>query len=569
MNSKNIKSLLFVVGTAFAIFIFTASFTACSSHILDMTEGLQSASTPTQPSSTPETTPETTPPPEPTPTPTPTPTPAPTPTAYSITVTSGEHGTISVDKTNAAAGETITITVTPEAGYEVDVLLVADEGGNSITVTGNTFTMPAGNVYVNGTFKSTSSALVTYRIIFTASVNGWGSVNKTTAAAGETITITLHPFLNYELDTLSVTDANGNSITVSGAYTFIMPASNVSINCSFKVITYSIILTNSTHGTFSVDKTIAAYRETVTITVNPDNDYVLDAITVTDANGNSVYVNTNNNTFFMPESNVTVNCTFRVRQLLIYTLLGYRLCKDLQANSTATSFVHSTTPPASGTTTYILSDYNSDVELVAWLEGTTIKFYAEGYTDSNRKIPLPADSKYLFQDCSSLQVIDTEVFDTAAVTDMGSMFDGCENLTTLNLSGFDTAAVTDMKFMFSGCKKLETIVFSNKFLTSNVETMAMMFSNCESLTSLDLSSFDTSNVTDMMLMFAFDYSLTTIFVGDDFDTSNVTNSDNMFGPYQSLVGGGGTKFSYLNPTDKTYARIDDPANGNPGYFTRK
>ena len=531
-----------MAGTAFALFIFTASFTACSSHILDMTEGLQSASTPTQPSSTPETTPETTPPPEPTPTPTPTP--APTPTAYSITVTSGEHGTISVDKTNAAAGETITITVTPEAGYEVDVLLVADEGGNSITVTGNTFTMPAGNVYVNGTFKSTSSALVTYRIIFTASVNGWGSVNKTTAAAGETITITLHPFLNYELDTLSVTDAKGNSITVSGAYTFIMPASNVSINCSFKVITYSIILTNSTHGTFSVDKTTAAYRETVTITVNPDNDYVLDAITVTDANGNSVYVNTNNNTFFMPESNVTVNCTFRVRQLLIYTLLHYRLCNDLQANSTATSFVHSTTPPVSGTTTtYILSDYNSDVELVAWLEGTTIKFYAEGYTDSNRKIPLPADSKSLFMNCSSLQVIDTEVF--------------------------DTAAVTDMKFMFSGCKKLETIVFSNKFLTSNVETMASMFSSCESLTSLDLSSFDTSNVTDMMHMFALDYSLTTIIVGDGFDTSNVTNSDNMFGSCQSLVGGGGKKFSYLNPADKTYARIDDPANGNPGYFTRK
>ncbi len=558
-----------MAGTAFALFIFTASFTACSSHILDIQEGTQSTSTPTQSTSTPTqpaSTPETTPPPEPTPTPTP----APTSTVHSITVTSGEHGTISVDKTNAAAGETVTITVTPEAGYEVDVLLVADEGGNSITVTGNTFTMPAGNVYVNGTFKSTSSALVTYRIIFTACVNGWGSVNKTTAAAGETITITLHPYSNYELDTLSVTDANGNSITVSGAYTFIMPASNVSINCSFKVITYSIILTTSTHGTFSVDKTNAARFEIVTITVNPDNDYVLDAITVTDANGNNVYVNTNNNTFFMPKSNVTVNCTFRARQFIITSVhFNGELTYYLQANSTATSFVHSTTPPVSGTTTYILSDYNSDVELVAWLEGTTIKFYAEGYTDSNRKIPLPADSELLFYNCSSLQVIDTEVFDTAAVTDMRSMFAGCENLTTLNLSGFDTAAVTDMGSMFSGCKKLETIVFSNKFLTSNVETMASMFSDCESLTSLDLSSFDTSNVTDMMHMFILDYSLTTIFVGDGFDTSNVTNSDNMFGSCQSLVGGGGTTFSYSNPNDKTYARIDDPANGNPGYFTRK
>ena len=149
------------------------------------------------------------------------------------------------------------------------------------------------------------------------------------------------------------------------------------------------------------------------------------------------------------------------------------------------------------------------------------------------------------------------------------MFSSCESLTSLDLSSFDTSNVTDMNFMFYYCKKLETIVFSNKFLTSNVKKMNSMFSSCESLTSLDLSSFDTSNVTDMMHMFALDYSLTTIIVGDGFDTSNVTNSDNMFGSCQSLVGGGGKKFSYLNPADKTYARIDDPANGNPGYFTRK
>lgn len=551
------KHILYITGLIFLFSFFAVIFSACSSHVSDITAGAGELPV-IQP------VPQTDPEPE-----SPTPPQQPAPAMYTITVISGDHGTVSTDKTSAAEGEEVTITLTPETGYEVDVLLVADEGGNSITVTGNTFTMPAGNVYVNGTFKSTSSALVTYRIIFTASVNGWGSVNKTTAAAGESITITLHPFLNYELDTLSVTDANGNSITVSGAYTFIMPASNVSINCSFKVITYSIILTTSTHGTFSIDKTTAAYGETVTITVNPDNDYVLDAITVTDANGNSVYVYTNNNTFFMPESNVTVNCSFRARQLIITSnSFNVKLLIDLQANSTATGVVHSTTPPVSGTTTYILSDYNSDVELVAWLDGTTIKFYAEGYTDSNRKIPLPADSKYLFMNCSSLQVIDTEVFDTRSVTDMSGMFYGCENLTTLNLSGFNTAAVTDMGSMFFGCKKLETIVFSNKFLTSNVETMASMFSRCESLTSLDLSNFDTSNVTDMMHMFILDYSLTTIFVGDGFDTSNVTNSDNMFGACQSLVGGVGTTFSYSNPEDKTYARIDGGPS-NPGYFTRK
>ena len=35
-----------------------------------------------------------------------------------------------------------------------------------------------------------------------------------------------------------------------------------------------------------------------------------------------------------------------------------------------------------------------------------------------------------------------------------------------------------------------------------------------------------------------------------------------------LVGGAGTAFS-TSHTDKEYARIDDPSNGRPGYFTLK
>lgn len=34
-------------------------------------------------------------------------------------------------------------------------------------------------------------------------------------------------------------------------------------------------------------------------------------------------------------------------------------------------------------------------------------------------------------------------------------------------------------------------------------------------------------------------------------------------------GGNGTLYNESNPQDKTYARIDDPDNGLPGYFTAK
>ena len=42
----------------------------------------------------------------------------------------------------------------------------------------------------------------------------------------------------------------------------------------------------------------------------------------------------------------------------------------------------------------------------------------------------------------------------------------------------------------------------------------------------------------------------------------------MFTNCGSLVGGAGTTYN-SSITDKTYARIDDPDNGKPGYFTLK
>ena len=45
------------------------------------------------------------------------------------------------------------------------------------------------------------------------------------------------------------------------------------------------------------------------------------------------------------------------------------------------SFAASAAPPAAGTTTSTLSEDGSEGTCLAWLDGTTIKYYAEGYTD--------------------------------------------------------------------------------------------------------------------------------------------------------------------------------------------
>lgn len=71
-------------------------------------------------------------------------------------------GTIRVRPANASQGSKVTITVTPNPGYELDTLTVRDAKGNAITVTKEgdgtySFIMPGSKVSVSATFKPIAS----------------------------------------------------------------------------------------------------------------------------------------------------------------------------------------------------------------------------------------------------------------------------------------------------------------------------------------------------------------------------------------------------------------------------
>lgn len=77
--------------------------------------------------------------------------------SYSVSVATAENGTVSVSPKNAVPGTTVTVTVTPDEGYELDELIVTDEDGNTIAVKDEgdgkyTFTMPESRVTIKATF---------------------------------------------------------------------------------------------------------------------------------------------------------------------------------------------------------------------------------------------------------------------------------------------------------------------------------------------------------------------------------------------------------------------------------
>ena len=101
---------------------------------------------------------------------------------------------------------------------------------------------------------------------------------------------------------------------------------------------------------------------------------------------------------------------------------------------------------------------------------------------------------YMFNDCSSLKIINFTSINTTQVTEMIAMFKGCNELEYLDLSNFNTSNVTDMGWMFCGCNKLKEIKGLKNFNTIKVINMNAMLQDCKELEYLDLSNFNTSNV---------------------------------------------------------------------------
>ena len=77
---------------------------------------------------------------------------------YSVTTPSkSENGGVAVSTKNARKGDTVTVTVTPDAGYQLDKLTVTDKNGNVLKLTDKgdgkySFTMPDGKVEIKAVF---------------------------------------------------------------------------------------------------------------------------------------------------------------------------------------------------------------------------------------------------------------------------------------------------------------------------------------------------------------------------------------------------------------------------------
>jgi len=132
------------------------------------------------------------------------------------------------------------------------------------------------------------------------------------AYSNTTVTLTATPETGYCFDGWTVTDADGDAITVTDNQ-FTMPESDVTVTATFtKGLT--VTLASSNHGTISAEPTCALAGTTINLTANPETGYLLNNWVVYKTGDVNTTVNVNGNSFTMPAYDVTVAGLFTTPQ---------------------------------------------------------------------------------------------------------------------------------------------------------------------------------------------------------------------------------------------------------------
>lgn len=97
--------------------------------------------------------------------------------------------------------------------------------------------LQVGKMYNNSTGKweTYTAPTTTYTITTETAKNGTVTTSETSLVAGKTFTVTATPNVGYELDTITVTDAEGKNVpaTNESTHTYTMPESNVTVSATF------------------------------------------------------------------------------------------------------------------------------------------------------------------------------------------------------------------------------------------------------------------------------------------------------------------------------------------------
>ena len=209
-----------------------------------------------------------------------------------VTLNGDEIGTESLV---AAEGETISLAVTSDEGWQISSVSI---GGESQTIADRDsytkdITVKKANIKIEVTFVKVYTVTVDYESTKGAVVTSpEGTAGSVTVETGTTVDITATPNDTYRVTKVEITGKNAvefsdNKYHSGNPYTTTLTADkDYTVKITFAPLAYDIAVDATTNGTVTVNKDSVEYGDSVLVTIRPSAGFTIDTAKV---NNTSVY----------------------------------------------------------------------------------------------------------------------------------------------------------------------------------------------------------------------------------------------------------------------------------------
>jgi hypothetical protein len=190
------------------------------------------------------------------------------PVAYAVNIGSLIGGSITPNKTQAFAGNTVNLTVTPATDMQLKSgALKYNDGTSDHTISGTSFTMPSSAVTVSAEFEAKH-----YNVSIGTLTGGSITASPTNLVAGEPVNLTITPNTGKKLTDNSLTYKYGSTTVPITGTSFTMPKTDVTVSGTFETPA-SITTASLPEGMQGVpySATLAAQDGTTGYTWSADN----------------------------------------------------------------------------------------------------------------------------------------------------------------------------------------------------------------------------------------------------------------------------------------------------------
>ena len=164
---------------------------------------------------------------------------------FNITIADTTNGTLSANKVQATAGETITVTATPNENY---TLMSISENGNAVSLDNKTFIMPAEDVTISAVFKSSLKNITHFELAGNTAVINGTDINVSVSFGKD------------------ISNVAPDSLIYNGASISPLPTDKKNFSDSANPVTYEVVAEDGSSITYRVN--VTRTNEIANLTVN-------------------------------------------------------------------------------------------------------------------------------------------------------------------------------------------------------------------------------------------------------------------------------------------------------------